>query len=267
MPITGEVLAAGFGLDVKQLATIGGIATLGIGAKILRPYIRIEPDEEAVRTRGGNLTYHKRGGAKGQVKHLGPGPHLVVPFSHEIRRQKTSAQTTPLGAVSVERGGAIVYDAEATVIWRVMSSGVSRNTMRQWFAPWKKPWQSTQTDDYPYRSMFAVDDLEKTVKSLCSDALTTAMEEAEADEFRDSRIMTEAVVESCGDELKTWGTEVLRIAFDQRGMVSDVDRLGRWLAGSGSTDPREAAAIASQFLGGGRHLAAVPDPDETGQSS
>ena len=113
--------------------------------------------------------------------------------------------------------------------------------------------------------MFAVEDLEKTVKTLCSDALTTAMETAEGDTFRDSKAMTAAVVEGCGEELRSWGTEVVRIAFDQRPMVSDVDRLGRWLAGSGSTDPREAAAIATQFLGGeGRYLTIVPDPDSAG---
>ena len=110
--------------------------------------------------------------------------------------------------------------------------------------------------------MFLTEDLEKTVRTLCSDSLTTAMSEAEDGQFRDSKIMTEAVVTRCGEELREWGAEILRVAFDQRGVVSDVDRLGRWLTGSGSTDPREAAAIATQFIGGERHLAAVPDPED-----
>ena len=250
MPITGEILAAGSGLlDIRSLVAVGGLTSLGIVQKVLRPYVRVEQGDEVIRTRGGNCSEHKRGPAKGKVKILGPGPHLMIPFSHEMHRQSIKAQTTPLGEVRIDRAEEPRYDCEATVQWRVVPSGVSKSTIGKWFKPWGRPGKS-QLNDYPYRARFETDDLEGTVKTICRDGLAKAMTTAPKEEFRDSKAMTDEVKEACREELLTWGAEVLRITLDQPGVETDIDRLGAYMQGLPPEDMSQIAGVAAALSEG-----------------
>lgn len=170
------------------IAEVGsGVAAAGVAMKA---FSRVQQGQMGVRTSLGRAVRPK-GRKQGELYGIvGPGYHLVWPFTHSIRTIDTRDRTNDLHQIQVESRDGQQMLVESSIIWAVRAD-----------------------DDNPYRALFHPEDgaLTETVVRLCTSGLRVVVEGMDRVQMKQQREISGNVKDECEDDLLHYGVELKKV--------------------------------------------------------
>lgn len=146
----------------------------------------------AVRTKDAKLGKGKAGGLFGIV---GPGPHLVVPFTHSIKKIGVQRRNNELGEICVDTQDEMQILVKSAIGWRVNPDG-----------------------DNPYKALFNVAEdgnLQDSVADICTAGLRNVMDGRTLRQMKDERAIEGDLKDHCKERLQNLGSELLELNLKQ----------------------------------------------------
>ena len=246
-------VANSVGPDIKEYVGYG-TAAVGVAGLAFKAYTNVPQGQVGLRTRFKRARQEKDsilpwGPKAGEIyKLVGPGPHLTMPFAHNINLISTQDRTTALPAFRVDSGQAArQHDINASIIWGVVK-------------PEDAAKYGIEYKELVMRAMYEAssqDELTEAVTGIC----VTGLRKVILSENEPHKINPDAaqqnLISSCKDDLLGYGVELRRLNVINTA-YTNADVLGSRLAGAQFAIG--AAAAAYEIM---PELRVVPTPNGT----